>query len=212
MQTWYTFGAGAWVWERMQLLRGDVDVMIDLAEGNPKAAELADLLFGHAKRALESALLAGCDAVDIGDDWGNQEQLRISPKLWREFFRPRYEQLFRFVHDHDAHVRFHSCGHILEIIPDLIEVGVDILNIQSSCMPLDELVHVARGKVCLEVDIDRQYEMPHGTPDDVRRRAKACFDALTLPEGGFVWLTEIGPDVPLANVEALYEVCRELGG
>jgi len=206
-QTHYLFGAGCWLWERMQLLRGDVAILMDLMDGLPEVAELADRLFNYARKVLEPALKAGCDAVDIGDDWGNQDQLRIPPALWRSFFRPRYESLFSFVHDHGAHVRFHSCGHILEIMPDLIEVGADIINIQSSCMPLDGLAAVARGRVCLEVDIDRQYEMPHGTPAAVRRRTQACYDALFAPEGGLIWLTEIGPDVPLENVEAYYDAC-----
>ncbi|MEW6358464.1 MAG: uroporphyrinogen decarboxylase family protein [Planctomycetota bacterium] len=212
MKTYYTYGGGAWIWERMQLLRGDVDIMIDLMDRRPEVGELADLLFDHAKRAMTPGLLAGCDGVDIGDDWGNQEQLRINPRLWREFFKPRYRKLFAFLHGHNAHIRFHSCGHILEILPDLIEVGADIINIQSSCMPMDDLARACRGKVCLEVDIDRQYEMPYGAPADVRRRAKTCFDTLASPEGGFIWLTEIGPDVPLKNVEAYYQVCRELSG
>ena len=206
-QTHYLFGAGCWLWERMQLLRGDVAILMDLMDGLPGVAELADRLFNYARKVLEPALKAGCDAVDIGDDWGNQDQLRIPPALWRSFFRPRYESLFSFVHDHGAHVRFHSCGHILEIMPDLIEVGADIINIQSSCMFLDGLAAGARGRVCLEVDIDRQYEMPHGTPAAVRRRTQACYDALFAPEGGLIWLTEIGPDVPLENVEAYYDAC-----
>ena len=209
---WYTFGAGCWLWERMQLLRGDADLMMDLMDGRPEAAELADRLFNYARCVFEPALAAGCDAVDIGDDWGDQKQLRIPPDIWRSFFRPRYQRLFQFVHDHEAHVRFHSCGHILEILPDLIEIGADIINVQSSCMPLDEVAAAARGRVCLEVDIDRQYEMPHGTPDDVRRRAQDCYAALAVPEGGYIWLTEIGPDVPLENVDAYYAACRELSG
>lgn len=209
MENWYTFGAGCWLWERMQLLRGDVAILMDLADGRPEVAELADRLFDYARRVFEPALRAGCDAVDIGDDWGNQEQLRINPRLWRSVFRPRYQSLFQYVHDHGAHVRFHSCGYVLDIVPDLIDIGADIINVQSSCMPLDQLARAARGKVCLEVDIDRQYEMPHGTPADVRRRVRACYEALATPEGGVIWLTEIGPDVPLENVAALYEAYRE---
>jgi hypothetical protein len=211
-KTWYTYGAGCMIWERMQFLRGDASILMDLADGRPEVERLADMLFDYARRLFEPSLLAGCDGVDVGDDWGNQAQLRIRPESWRRVFRPRYRELFQFVHQHRAHVRFHTCGHVLEILPELIEVGVDVLNIQSSCMPLDELARLARGKVCLEVDIDRQYEMPHGTPADVRRRTKECFDALALPAGAFIWLTEIGPDVPLENVAAYYEACRELGG
>ena len=209
-ETHFVYGGGAWLWERMQLLRGDAAIMVDLMDGRPEVEALADMLFEYARRSFEPSLKAGCDGVNIGDDWGDQKQLRINPALWRRHFRPRYEKLFAFVHDHDALVRFHPCGHILEIIPDLIEIGADIINVQTSCMPLDELAGAARGKVCLEVDIDRQYEMPYGTPGDVWRRARQCHDALAMPEGGFVWLTEIGPDVPLANVAAYYDACEEI--
>lgn len=210
-QKWYVSGGGCMIWERMQLLRGDANLMMDLVDRRPEVERLADMLFDWARRLFEPSLLAGCDGVEVGDDWGNQSRLRIRPEVWRCVFKPRYQDLFRFVHNHDALVRFHSCGHVLEILPDLVEIGVDVLNIQSSCMPLPELARLTRGKLCLEVDIDRQYEMPYGTPADVRRRAEACFEALWRPEGGFVWLTEIGPDVPLENVAAYYEACRELG-
>ncbi len=209
-QAYFTYGGGAWLWEQMQLLRGDAAIMMDLMDGRPEVDALADRLFEHARRSFEPSLLAGCDGVDIGDDWGDQKQLRISPALWRQHFRPRYEALFAFVHGHGALVRFHSCGHVLEIIPDLIAIGADVINVQTSCMPLDGLAQAARGKVCLEVDIDRQYEMPHGSPADVRRRAQECYDALALREGGFVWLTEIGPDVPLENVAAYYEAAEAM--
>ncbi len=210
MKTYYAFGGSCWIWERMQLLRGDEAIMIDLMEERPEVEELADRLFDYAARVFKPGLLAGCDAIDIGDDWGDQQRLRINPRIWRRIFGPRYERLFDFVHQHGAHVRFHSCGHVLEILPDLIDAGADIINIQSSCMPLEDLRRTCLGKVCLEVDIGRQYEMPTGTPDEVRARAAACRDALASPEGGFIWLTEIGPDVPLANVEAYYEATQAL--
>jgi len=209
---WFTFGAGCMIWERMQFLRGDANILMDIAEGRPEVERLADMVFDYARRLFEASLETGVDCVAVGDDWGNQDQLRIRPEQWRRIFKPRYRELFQVVHERGGLVRFHSCGYILDIIPDLIEIGVDILNVQSSCMPLQDLAEAARGRVCLEVDIDRQYQMPHGTPDDVRRRAEACYQVLALPEGGFIWLTEIGPDVPLENVRAYYEAACQLNG
>jgi uroporphyrinogen decarboxylase len=71
------------------------------------------------------------DAVAFYDDWGTQDNLIISPEMWREFFKPRYEKQFKIAHQHGLDIYFHSCGYIYDIIPDFIEIGVDMLNLSQ---------------------------------------------------------------------------------
>jgi hypothetical protein len=106
--------------------------------------------------------------------------------------------------DRGIPVYLHSDGNILEIIPDLIEVGVRILNPQIRANGLQGLREVALGKVCLNQDLDRQL-FPFATPGEIEDHIGEVFEGLYRPEGGLMLIAECGPDVPLENVEA---ICR----
>jgi hypothetical protein len=101
-------------------------------------------------------------------------------------------------------VWFHSDGNILEILPDLIELGVDVLNCQASVMEMDRLRRFA-GSVCFRTDIDRQHVLPYVSPGEVKRYIDQLFQDLGTPEGGIVACGEISEDVPLENIRAMYE-------
>ena len=96
----------------------------------------------------------------------------------------------------------HTDGHIHEIIPDLIECGVNVVNPQIRANGLDNLVRVCKGKVCVNIDLDRQM-FPFGTPADIDAHIREVVEKLGAPEGG-LWLSaECAPDVPLENIEAI---------
>ena len=91
---------------------------------------------------------------------------------------------------------------VFEIIPDLIDAGVNVVNPQIRANGLDNLVSVSKGKVCVDLDLDRQL-FPFCTPNDIDNHVREAVMKLGAPEGG-LWLTaECGPDVPLENIEAL---------
>ena len=101
-------------------------------------------------------------------------------------------------------VTYHSCGFIEPFIPELIEIGVDVLNPQFSCHDLRQLADLCRGRVCIATDLDRQHVMPHGTTDEVRTYTRSVIETLALPSGGLIGRVEAGPDTPAANIEAAY--------
>jgi len=113
---------------------------------------------------MHAALPAG---ILFQDEWGTQRQLIINPKTWRELFKPYYKKLFDTVHNSGRHVHFHTDGNTLDIIPDLIEIGVDVLNPQFSAVNLENLAKIAAGRVCIRSDIDRQYILTRATPEEV---------------------------------------------
>jgi len=98
------------------------------------------------------------------------------PEFWREFFEPRYKKMPNLEHDHGVYLHFHSDDHIIEIIPDSIEVGVNVLNQQFSCHRLQDLADVTRGKACIASDIDRQYILPKGSPEELEAYIKRVID------------------------------------
>ncbi len=96
----------------------------------------------------------------------------------------------------------HTDGHIIDIIPDLIECGVNIINPQIRANGLDNLVEVCKGKVCVALDLDRQL-FPFCKPEDLDGHIREAVEKLGSPEGGLSLSAECGPDVPLENIEAI---------
>ena len=102
-------------------------------------------------------------------------------------------------------VHFHSDGNIIDIIPDLLDLGVTVLNCQSNVIGLDVLKRKLAGAVCFRTDLDRQRIVPFGTPPEVKAHVVDVFDHLGTRSGGIIACGEIGPDTPLANIRAMYE-------
>lgn len=89
------------------------------------------------------------DGLHFADDWGAQTSLLINPEQWRRLFKPRYAEMFKRVRDAGMDVWFHSDGRINAIIPDLIDIGVQVLNCQVAVVGHDWIAHHARGKVAV---------------------------------------------------------------
>jgi len=198
--------------ERMQWLRGFENLLVDFVTKPKKLYEFADKLLDYCLQSIGFVLEAKPDAVSFTDDWGTQDRLMAKPSFWRELFKPRYSELFKFVHDHGAYVYFHSDGYIMDVIPDLAEIGVDILNPQFSCFRLEDLAEAVHDKMCVSSDIDRQYVLPRGSPSEVEAYVQDVMELFSHDNrGGLICRGEINIDVPLENVEAMYEAFRKYG-
>ena len=103
----------------------------------------------------------------------------------------------------------HSCGSVYELIPDFIEIGLNILNPQFSCMDLKALAAATHKKLTILSDIDRQRLLPFGKPDEVRDHVRNVVRIFDAKNGGFIGRGELAKDVPLANAEAMYAAFRE---
>jgi len=207
----FVIASGGGFFQHMQHLRGPANYFEDLAEDHPGAHELADRMVEYNLHSIRRYVAAGADCIAWGDDWGSQDRLLIHPEMWRRFFKPRYARMFAAARDAGAHVWFHTDGWILEIIEDLIGIGVTVLNPQHPCMGTERVGQIAGGRVCIRTDIDRQWVIPYGTPDQVREAVKEAVRCFGRFNGGVMLHGEVGPDVPLANIEALYGAFYEYG-
>jgi len=197
------------LFERLQFLRGYENLMLDFIQKPEEIYELMDMLLDYMVEGTRLVLLLEPDCVAYADDWGTQLQLIINPREWRHFFKPRYKKLFDIVHAAGAYTYFHSDGMIMEIIPDFIEIGLDILNPQFSCMDLEKLASLTKKKLVISSDIDRQYILPFGTPEEVRKYVRKVIDIFDAKNGGFIGRGEIAKDVPIENAEAMYRAFLE---
>jgi len=203
-------------------LRGYTNFYLDLA-GNPSlAAALMDKLTELKLHYWDKVLDEVGDLVDVvmfEDDLGQQDRTLISPQMYRELVKPRHQRLFSFVKEKtsgSARVLLHSDGSIYDLIPDLIEIGVDILNpIQVSCAKMN--THQLKKEfgsdlVFWGAGVDTQGVLAFGSPAEVRDEVKRRIDDLAAG-GGFVFATihNIQPKVPPENIMAMYETLQEYG-
>ena len=194
---------------RLTDLRGFEEMMVDFAEEPPELQTLIDKVLQYNLRQAELRLYGMPESGEIvyfGDDLGMQTSLPISPKKWRKYLKPCYEQIYRPFVEAGHYVYMHTDGHILEIIPDLIDAGVKVINPQIRANGLDELVQVCKGKVCVDLDLDRQF-FPFATPTELDHHVREAVKKLGSREGGLWLKAELNYEVPLENIEA---VCTAL--
>ena len=120
--------------------------------------------------------------------------------------------MFKRVRDGGAHVWMHLCGNVTDIIPDLIEIGLNVLNpVQPQAMDVRELSRRFGGKVCFNGGIDVQGTLIRGTPDDVKREVHTLVDLFGRFQGGYIAGSShsIMPETPLNNVLAMYQALAE---
>ncbi len=206
----YVLAAAGTIMHQMTFLRGFETTLIDLAENRPEILAIRDRIADIVLKRIAVWTDAGVDGVLIEDDWGTQEALMISPAMWRRFFKPVYARLVQAIHAGGACAHLHSDGVIRSIIPDLIEIGFDEINPQVWIMDLAELHREFAGKICFRADLDRQWMLPNGTPEQVVEHVVETSAAFCSRKGGYVGYGQIGPDVPLANVEAMLRTLSAL--
>ncbi len=210
-ERWYARGAWITFFEQLQQLRGMENLMIDIAQESAGFYRLLDDMLAFNLRWIDRWTVLEYEGLHFADDWGAQRRLLIKPDTWRRVFKPRYAEMFRKVREAGMDVWYHSDGHINDILPDLIEIGVDVINCQVPTIGHEWLAQNARGKVAFRTDIDRQQVMPFGSPAEVKEEVQRVFEACGTPDGGIVACGEISPEVPLANIHAMYEAFREYG-
>lgn len=197
------------LWQRMFYLRGFEAVLLDLATDRAEAYQLRDLILEHLLARIEALQAFPIDGLLLRDDWGAQDRLLIRPARWREFFRPAYQQIAAAARAAGKHLEFHSDGQTREILPDLAEIGCQVLNPQMAVVGIDWLSRTLGGRVCFHTDLDRQHLLPHGTPQQVEQHVHQALEALGRFQGGCLGGGEISPDVPLENAEAMLRAIWE---
>lgn len=160
-------------------------------------------------RRLAAAAQGHADILAFGDDFASQQSMLFSPDHFRKYFLPPTRRLFEIAHEHGLQAMFHSCGAIRPIIGDLVDAGLNILEVvqvTAKGMKAGELKREFGQDLVFYGGLDVQRLMPHGSPRQVRDEVRRLVDILGRG-GGYVCTTchFLLDDVPVANVLALYE-------
>jgi uroporphyrinogen decarboxylase len=196
--------------ERLQFLRTMEQALIDLLEQPPELFALLEMVHGLYLKEVEAWARTDVDGISLMDDWGTQSGLITSPDIFRRIFKPMYGDYVEVARSYGKPVFMHSDGHIFEIIPDLIEVGVDALNSQVFCMDVDELGSRFAGRITFWGEVDRQYTLSEGTVEDVKKAVHSLWERLYW-NGGVIAQCEFGLNARPENIRAVFETWDSIG-
>ncbi len=205
------WGACARPWERYQFIRGSANAYLDIARISESFTGLLHCIQQYYLKELEFWCTTDVDGVNFMDDWGSQHRLLISPRMWREIFKPLYREYCEMAHAHGKFIFMHSDGHILDIFPDLVEIGVDAINSQLFCMDMAQVAERAKGKITFWGEIDRQHVLPEA-PEKGRQAVRQVTQHFYDPSGGVIAQLEFGPGGNPETVLAIYDEWDKIAG
>jgi uroporphyrinogen decarboxylase len=200
------------IFEMYWRLRGMEDAFLDMAGD----AELAREMF---RRCADFSIRLGnsaCERFELdwywtGDDVAGQRSMMFSARTWKELIKPELGRVFAVGKSRGLPVAYHCCGALRAIIPDLIEIGMDVLNpVQANCPGMDalELKREFGSRLAFMGGVDTQHLLPHAPAAEVRRETERLIDGMTADGGGYILAAShtISPETPDENIFAMYEV------
>jgi uroporphyrinogen-III decarboxylase len=201
------------IWETAWALRGYEQLLMDMVADPDLADAVLEIPFRYHLAAAERLARMGIDMLWTGDDIGSQKGMLIAPSTWRRYLKPRMAELVARVKAIDPAIRvaYHTDGDVREVLPELIEIGIDVLNpVQPACMDPAELKRDYGDRLLFWGSLDEQHTLPFGSPDDVRAEIRRRLT--TIGRGGGLIL---GPthhvqlDTSLENFWAMLDTIRD---
>ncbi|MCL2478747.1 MAG: hypothetical protein FWF22_04555 [Treponema sp.] len=203
-----------WLFERLWSVRGMENALCDFYENGEQVHRLFRALTDFYKAAATRAKELNTDAIYTSDDIGMQTNTFFSLDVFREFFKPYYKELIDHVHKLGMHFWLHACGNIKQFIPDLLEIGLDVLHpIQKHTMKEKEIADRFGKDICIWAGMDVQRIIPYGSPEDVRREVRFLYDTYYRRDGRFIITAGNGmtADTPFENLKAFLDEALRYG-
>ncbi len=196
-------------------LTGLEKFLMDMMMGTPYVEALLDRVMQINTEIGKELIRTGADMIWCGDDYGGQSGMLVDPELWRVLFKPRISHMFEEFRKVNSNIKiaWHSCGSIIPIIPDFIEIGLDVLNplqpLAKDMIP-EKLKREFGRDLIFFGGIDVQNLLPNGSPREIKKEIKRRIDIFG-DGGGYIVAPahNIQPDTPVGNVLAFYEAVRE---
>jgi uroporphyrinogen decarboxylase len=202
-------GLGWGLFERSWTIRGFENVLMDVVDEPAFVEDLLDQLLELYLAFVDYTVELPIDGILFGDDWGDQRGVILGPERWRHFLKPRWAQIFARVHAAGKVTMCHSCGSVAAIIPDLIEIGLDVLeSVQPEAAGMNpyELKRLYGDRITFWGTLGSQSLIPHGTPAELAQEIARLVDEVGAG-GGYI-LAPAKPlqaETPLENAVAIVE-------
>jgi uroporphyrinogen decarboxylase len=199
------------LYERLNCLRGAENVLIDLYSNEKELCRLRDAVLEYDLGMIRAWGKLGVDGLFVTEDWGTQKSMIISPAMWRRIFKPYYKQLIDEAHKFGMDFILHSCGNIMAIIGDFIDVGLDVIDpIQVAAMDITEVARRFGGHISFSGAIDVKVLLEARSTGQVKDMVRRTIDVLAKPFGGGLILSPdnmFTPELPFENIRAAVEAC-----
>jgi len=191
--------------QRLADIRGYENFLFDMADEDPRLDKLIEMVEDFNMFAVRRYADLGVEWMSYPEDLGMQNRLMLSPGQFRKFIKPCYERLMAPARAKDLIVHAHCDGYIRDIADDLIDGGVNVLNLQDLVNGIDWIRDNLKGRICIELDIDRQMITPSATPGQIDALIRGEIEQLGSKAGGLMMIYGLYPGVPLENVKALMD-------
>ena len=201
---------GISLYERVHFIRGLENTWVDILTAPDQLNKLIEVLVDMNLYAVERYAAAGADGYMWCDDWGLQKRLMISPESWRALWKPAYARVYQTARNAGLLTFLHSCGDITSILDDLIEIGLDVIQMdQQENMGMDFLGEHFGGRITFWCPVDIQETMVNGSLDQVREYCGKLVRTLGRPNGGFIAQWYADPVGAGHRQEAVEAMCDE---
>ena len=191
-------------WLKLTDMRGYADTLCDMADDEPRLRRLLELLEQFNAGLVRNYIRHGrAEWIGFAEDLGMQQGPMLSPAQFREYIAPSYRRLMGIARDAGCIVHVHADGDLRALAPDLLGCGVDVLNLQDLVNGIDWIAANLAGKVCIDLDIDRQDVTVRGTPQQVDDLIREEVRVLGRREGGLMLIYGMYPGTPLENAVAV---------
>jgi len=197
---------------RLQDIRGYENFLLDMLSGEPRLDRLIAMVEEFNQGCVSRWMDLDLDIMAYPDDLGMQVGPMLSPDLFRKYIKPVYQRLMKPARDRGCIVHMHSDGDIRQLVDDLIEGGVQVINLQDLVNGIEWIRDRFAGRVCIDLDIDRQSVTVRGTPAEVDRLVRREVELLGSKKGGLMLCYGMYPGVPLENAAALMDAMEKYAG
>mgnify|MGYP001140575242 CR=1 FL=1 len=198
--------------QRLCYLRGYENLLLDMMDEEARLGSLIDVVETFSAGIVQRYLDAGTAIVCYPEDLGAQTGPLISPALFRKFIKPVYQRLTALTRRAGGLVHMHSDGNIRDLADDLIASGVDALNLQDLVNGVDWIAANLKGRVCIDLDVDRQQVTRFGTPAQIDALLRQEVETLGSPEGGLMLIYGLYPGTPMENIKAVMDAMERYAG
>lgn len=207
----FKFGKiGLAYYERAWSLRGMQDLLMDFMLEPEFVEELFEKILEYNMKVIDTALKYDIDGFYFGDDYGQQTGMIMSPDKWRKFIKPGLARMFERVKSAGKVVALHSCGNIIDIFGDLIEIGLDIYQtFQPEIYDLKKVKEKYGNNLTFWGGISTQKMLPFLTPEELKTQVKEIMQIMSV-NGGYIAAPthQVPADVPAENIAALAELLK----
>jgi hypothetical protein len=186
-------------------IRGYENLIYDMADKDPRLFDLMKMIEAFNLEIVRRYIALGAEWMSYPEDLGMQRGPLLSPNQFRLFIKPSYQRLMAPAREAGCIIHMHSDGDIRDLAEDLLDLGLDVINIQDRVNTIDWIRNHLKGRVCVELDIDRQRVTLAGTPREIDDLIRKEVEELGSREGGLMMIYGLYPGLPLENIKALMD-------